>query len=211
MKQPITQTPYRRELKDKILQTAFREFTAKGVKAVRMDDIAELLSISKRTLFEIYGTKEALLLEMVKQHEDQLDNHMRTFMAEHPRNVMEILLEFLKLQMKELDNTNINFYEEIHKYKSVIDFLQTKHDRRNDYSRTFFREGIKEGYFRDDIDYDIVRVLGLNAMEKIMRTQLYKKYSLKRIYKNLVFLYLRGFCTIKGITILDEQLLNQFH
>lgn len=211
MKQPITQTPYRRELKDRILQAAFREFTSKGVKAVKMDDLAELLCISKRTLYEIYGTKETLLLEMVKQHEDHLDNHMRSFMMERPRNVMEILLEFYKLQMKELDNTSIAFYEEIHKYKSVIEFLETKHKRRHDYSQAFFKEGIKEGYFRDDIDYEIVQILGSNSMEKIMRAQLYKKYSLKRIYKNMVFLYLRGFCTLKGIHVVDEKLLGKFN
>ena len=58
MKKTCTQTLYRQELKGKILQTAMEEFTQKGVRAVKMDDIATRLSISKRTLYEIYSNKE---------------------------------------------------------------------------------------------------------------------------------------------------------
>ena len=39
MKKTCTQTLYRQELKGKILQTAMEEFTQKGVRAVKMDDI----------------------------------------------------------------------------------------------------------------------------------------------------------------------------
>lgn len=48
---------YREALKDKILETAMVAFAEKGIRAVKMDDIANSLSISKRTLYEIYGNK----------------------------------------------------------------------------------------------------------------------------------------------------------
>lgn len=57
---------YRNELKFRIIRTAMPLFKQKGIKAVRMDDIANILSISKRTLYEIYNNKEDLLLEGVK-------------------------------------------------------------------------------------------------------------------------------------------------
>ena len=43
---------YREELKQRIIDVAMKEFWQKGVKAVKMDDIANDLSISKRTLYE---------------------------------------------------------------------------------------------------------------------------------------------------------------
>ena len=48
---------YRTSLKDKILEAAMDAFTKNGIRAVKMDDIAMSLSISKRTLYEIYGGK----------------------------------------------------------------------------------------------------------------------------------------------------------
>ena len=41
-------------------------FAEKGIRAVKMDDIARMLTISKRTLYEIYPNKEELLLECFK-------------------------------------------------------------------------------------------------------------------------------------------------
>ena len=57
---------YRRGLKGKILETAMVMFAKNGIKAVRMDDIASSLNISKRTLYEIFENKEVLLFEGIK-------------------------------------------------------------------------------------------------------------------------------------------------
>ena len=43
-------TEYRKELKGRILEVAVDEFLKSGIRAVKMDDIARLLGISKRTL-----------------------------------------------------------------------------------------------------------------------------------------------------------------
>ncbi|MDE6806984.1 MAG: TetR/AcrR family transcriptional regulator, partial [Prevotella sp.] len=45
-------TDYRVSLKDRIVEKAFQLFTQQGIRAVKMDDIAHSLSISKRTLYE---------------------------------------------------------------------------------------------------------------------------------------------------------------
>ena len=47
-------TAYKKALKGRIMETAMKAFAERGVKAVKMDDIAQMLSISKRTLYEIY-------------------------------------------------------------------------------------------------------------------------------------------------------------
>ena len=50
-------TAYKRSLKGRILETAMKAFAERGVKAVRMDDVAQMLCISKRTLYEVYKDK----------------------------------------------------------------------------------------------------------------------------------------------------------
>ena len=62
-----TQTLYRQELKGRILEMAMQEFMTNGIRKVKMDDIARMLGISKRTLYEIYQDKEAILFEGLKR------------------------------------------------------------------------------------------------------------------------------------------------
>ena len=47
--------------KERIVEQTMEMFVTQGIKSVRMDDIARQLSISKRTLYEMFGDKEELL------------------------------------------------------------------------------------------------------------------------------------------------------
>ena len=49
--------------RDKIVARAAKLFEASGIKSIRMDDIAQDLSISKRTLYEMFANKEELLYD----------------------------------------------------------------------------------------------------------------------------------------------------
>lgn len=57
---------YRQELRNKIIDYAMAEFYKRGVKAVKMDEISRGLHVSKRTVYEIFGDKEELLLAGMK-------------------------------------------------------------------------------------------------------------------------------------------------
>ena len=47
--------------KERIIDQAMHMFVSQGIKSVRMDDIAQQLGVSKRTLYEMFGDKEGLL------------------------------------------------------------------------------------------------------------------------------------------------------
>ena len=70
-------TTYRKELRDRILVASMDEFRKLGIRQVKMDDIANKLAISKRTLYEIYANKEKLLLECIKQSEEKINQQDR--------------------------------------------------------------------------------------------------------------------------------------
>ena len=63
---------YRQELKNKIVNFAMGEFFKRGVKAVKMDEISQGLHVSKRTVYEIFGDKEELLLCGMKQQQEEV-------------------------------------------------------------------------------------------------------------------------------------------
>ena len=63
MQSSKSESSYRNALRGRILDVAMHAFATKGIRAVKMDDIAQSLTISKRTLYELYDNKEKLLLE----------------------------------------------------------------------------------------------------------------------------------------------------
>lgn len=197
------QTNYRTELPGKILKVAMREFLHRGVKSVKMDDIANSLGISKRTLYEIYSNKEELLLECMRHHEEEEDAHMSEYALNNNHNVIDIIIEFYKRQIIGVADITPAFFEELHKYKNVTIYLESKRKKRQIEAKQFFLRGVKEGYFRGDMDFDIVLKIGQASMEYAMLMEMYKDYSMKHLMHNIVFLMLRGLCTAEGIAKLD--------
>ncbi len=55
------------EIYNRVLDVAEREFQKHGIRAVRMDDIAHQLKMSKRTLYQFFADKESLLLATTKR------------------------------------------------------------------------------------------------------------------------------------------------
>lgn len=198
------QTSYRMELSGKILKAAMHEFLHNGVKSVKMDDIANLLGISKRTLYEIYSNKEELLLECVRMREAEYDRHMLEYCNSAAHNVIDIIIESYKYQMESVTDVSPAFFQEIGKYHNVIEFFDRRKQIRNRSSKEFFMRGVKEGYFRNDVDFDIVTRIGQLSMEYAMKTEMYKGYGMKHLLHNILFLLLRGICTPAGITKLDN-------
>ena len=70
----------KKEIQNLIVETAHRLFIERGIKDVKMDDIAAELSISKRTIYELFNDKEQLLHEvLIFQHELDCRTHKYIF------------------------------------------------------------------------------------------------------------------------------------
>ena len=196
-------TEYRHTLRERILEETLRRFEQEGIRAVKMDDIAAHLSISKRTLYEIFCDKECFIMETIMRRMSIKQHKMDDFLNRNP-NVMEIILEIYRQQVEELSHVNPLLYSELHKYKKVIACIQDNKRSNKDSALNFFNKGVEEGFFRSDVRYDILFELADAQMEYIMRTKFYMKYPFIDIYKNLLLVTVRGFATDKGLKILDE-------
>ena len=196
-------SPYRQQLKAQIIDTAMKAFAERGVRGVRMDEVASSLGISKRTLYEIYDTKEVLLYEGLKKYATRREEEIAAT-SKQCKNVMEIMLTIYKLKVEESQHVNIQFYKDVVKYPMVLQFMQEYNQRNRELSQQFIKRGIEEGYFRQDLDYDLAGRLFEALGQYVLYNQLYEKYTIQEIFHNLVFVSLRGVCTEKGITELDS-------
>lgn len=198
-------TAYKKLLKGRILETAMKAFAERGVKAVRMDDVAQMLGISKRTLYEIYRDKEELLYQGVMHFDQEAKKSMNAFIQQ-ASSVMDIILEAYQRRVLRTGTVNPLFYEDIQKYPKVTDYLNKEREHAYDQFLGFLQRGVREGYFRDDINYELVAQM-FNAINTFVMTQhLLSRYSIQQVFANMLLIPLRGFCTKKGLQVIDKSI-----
>ena len=195
---------YRKELKSRIIDYAMGEFYKRGVRAVKMDEISQGLHVSKRTVYEIFGDKEELLLAGLKIKSLEMREKLETYSCNVAHNVVDIIGYFYKLQMEVNSMVGVAFYEEIHRMPRVIEFFNQEHEREFADRVKFLKAGVEEGLFRQDIDYSLTMELLSASMSEIMRNQIYKKYSMQQIFDNFFLVIIRGFCTERGVALLNK-------
>lgn len=202
----------KQQLKEKVAQVAAVAFMQKGIKNVKMDDVAAELGISKRTLYELFSDKEELLLDVVKLHRKEMKNYMIS-VAEKAENVLEIIMSFYIRTTEDFQTTNILFFEEIKKYPQVTKFLEEGRKENAVSAVAFYRKGVEQGIFREDVNYEIVQEMIHGQMDMLMHNDIQKTYSMVEIFKTVVFMHLRGITTEKGLSIVDEFLeqMNELH
>ena len=92
----------REDARNSVIETATQMFHAQGIRNVTMDDIAHKLSMSKRTLYQLFTDKEDLLLACVIKHEGDVRTHLAAIISQSA-NVLDFLLIIFKAKMKEFD------------------------------------------------------------------------------------------------------------
>lgn len=195
---------YRKELKSRIIDYAMGEFYKRGVRAVKMDEISQGLHVSKRTVYEIFGDKEELLLAGLKIKSLEMREKLETYSCNVAHNVVDIIGYFYKLQMEVNSMVGVAFYEEIHRMPRVIEFFKQEHEREFADRVKFLKAGVEERLFCQDIDYSLTMELLSASMSEIMRNQIYKKYSMQQIFDNFFLVIIRGFCTERGAALLNK-------
>lgn len=194
-------------VKEHVIAAAAKAFMQKGIRTVRMDDIAVGLSISKRTLYELFHDKEDLLLDVMKLHREGMQEYM-TQVASKAENVLEVILKFYQRSAQDFQNTNRTFFEDIKKYPKVMAYINESRKENLDSAMEFYRKGVNQGIFRNDVNYDIVQAMVNEQMDLLLRSEICQSYSLAEIYETVVFMHMRGISTEKGLKIVDDFLLN---
>lgn len=203
--QPIQQ---RKEVREHIIEVASTLFNQHGIRSVTMDDIARTLTMSKRTLYQIFADKEQLLLACVMKHEEDVQLHMKElFSTTH--NVLEFLLKVFDDKMKELDEIQPNIYADMHKYPKVVAHIKAHQKAQEDESVEFLNKGIEQGMFRADVNFRIIARQLASSFDSIVHNGLADEYSQREIFANTVIPYFRGCATLKGIEMIDDFLNNE--
>jgi AcrR family transcriptional regulator len=185
------------ELRERIILAAVELFTTNGIKSITMDEIAASLGISKRTLYEVFPDKETLLEECILKGQREGEDFLKNVLATS-ENVLEVLLKCYQRSIEKFHATNKKFFEDIKKYPKAYELMTRRHNQDSEEAVNFFKEGVKQGIFRDDVNFAIINLLVREQIDLLMNTDICKEYSFLEVYESIMFTFLRGISTEKG-------------
>ena len=154
------------ETHDKILEGCETLFMKYGIRSVTMEDIARHLAVSKKTLYQHFADKDDLVYKMSEMY------LMRSFrqyqeIEKVSKNSIEELSKISVCMKRDLENLNPSMLFDLQKYHSKAWSLYNQHKIKiisHSVVRNI-RQGIDDGYYRSDINPEIMAITRLVLIE----------------------------------------------
>lgn len=198
-----------RSSKERIIAQAMQMFVTQGIKSVRMDDIAQHLGVSKRTLYELFEDKEELLY-LAMQHYSERDRLRWNELASRSGNVLDALFAVLGEVMANAEVAGCMMDNLQKFYPTVYDKLVRENmaKSRQDLSN-MLAQGIAEGFFLPTINVELaISVLYYTASALVARKELILPQGMteQEAFLQIISNFFRGISTAKGLQMIDEHL-----
>ena len=195
------------ELKDRIIEKAGDLFRLYGIKNVSMDEIASSMGISKRTIYENFKDKEDILLSVLRWFNETRKQIFETEFSQC-KNVVEVFIKLIE-HHEEAPPCSVKFFEDIQKYyPRANNMIRRNVQLSNVHLRNFLRQGIEEGYIREDLNVNVAAFLVEESTYTYIRASYLEKppFSFSELFYTMMINFVRGIMTGKGIGIIDDYL-----
>jgi AcrR family transcriptional regulator len=195
--------------KERIKRKADELFRLYGIRSVTMDAISAQLGISKKTLYQSFKDKSALVDEVIK---DILNQTVKSSsrckkMAENAVHEFFVGLEAMD-EIIAAVNPTILFDLEKGYPKSYKRFQNFKDEYLFNLIYDNIVWGKKDELYRKEIDEDIYARVRLEMIIMSFNEQLFPRtrYNFLQIQKESLFLFLYSLVTPKGLKLLQKYL-----
>jgi len=195
-------------MKEKIIGKSRELFLKLGFKSVTMDDIANEMAISKKTIYKYFSNKEVLITETTLIAHKEIHQIINTIIALN-HNAIQENFEIRKM-FQEMFNSSDNspvyqlkkHYPEI--YENVI---KREIEECNIWFKQNIEKGIAEGLYRKNINSQSYTSFYYNLVFSIKESTSSEREGQKLELEILEY-HLRAMATPIGVIELEKHLLN---
>jgi len=193
--------------KENIIQGSHDLFMRFGIKSVTMDDIAKHLAISKKTIYQYFRDKDDLVLQVTRTHLDREKEEIKAI-KEQTSNAVETLIEESLCLRKNITDMNPSVLFDLRKYhqEAWALYLESKQSVYIKSLKQTLDKGIVEGYFRPEIDPEILAILRVEQIQMSLENLIYprSRFEFKQVQLQLFDHFLNGLVAEKGKRLLKK-------
>ncbi|HAV53426.1 TetR/AcrR family transcriptional regulator [Aequorivita vladivostokensis] len=194
-------------MREKIIQKATSLFLKLGFKSVTMDDIANEMAISKKTIYTHFKNKTAL----VKACTCNVLHNITTGIDEicsQEQNPIEELYAIKKFVMETVETEQTSPQYQLQKYyPEISEGLKESHfEKMMECTRKNLKRGIDQGLYRSNLNIDFIARLYFLGIHGIKDQNLFpvEKFSTQFLTEEYLEYHIRGIVTSEGFLTLKK-------
>lgn len=196
------------EIKERILLVAKELFFKYGVRSVTLDEMARELGISKKTIYQHFIDKNQVVHEVISFFLKK-DKEYSEAIYKSAKDPIHEVIETTACIRENVANVNASLFHDIQKYHPKAWNLYLEQKRF--YFQIILRnlhEGIEQGYYRKEINPEIMAWMRLASIELAFNSDLFTKenFDFMEIQTQAIDHFIRGIVTEKGKQLYTEYL-----
>lgn len=199
------------DIQERILDTAFSLFCQFGTRSITMDDIAQRMGVSKKTLYAHFADKDELVTHAISRYLNELDNGCLEN-QDKAANAIDELFLVMEMLDKSFRNMNPIILFDLQKFhaKAYQVFQDYKHNNLQKTVRQNLERGVQEGLYRADFDIDIMTQYRMATSMLCFQPDIfpYGKYDLSKVQRILLEHFLYGIVSREGYKRVEENKLQ---
>lgn len=199
-------------MKNDILQKASDMFLTLGFKSVTMDDIANELGISKKTIYQHYGTKDDLVRATTIYLFETISAGIDEICAVN-KNPIEELFEIKEYVLRNLKNEDSSPFYQLQKfYPKIFATLKCKQFEKLDSCVIQnLKRGIDLELYRKEIDLEFIGRIYYTGINSLKDIEIFPEnmFNMRSLQEKFLEYHLRGIITEKGLTVLKQFITKQ--
>ncbi len=195
-----------------IIEKTGELFKKYGIKSVSMDDIAQQLSISKKTLYQYFKDKADLVVKVVQFHNCDTDQKFIDINNSN-LNAIDSLIEVSKHLIEIMKEINPPILYDLRKYYPELtrELIESRKEHVFSNIKTNLLKGIDEGLYREDLNPDIITSLYVKRMDDIFLEEDTALISFPQheVFSQLFIYHIRGIVSNKGLKYFENKIKNE--
>ncbi|WP_350284315.1 TetR/AcrR family transcriptional regulator [uncultured Croceitalea sp.] len=194
-------------MREKILHTATDLFLNLGFKSVTMDDLANEMGISKKTIYSHFENKTKLVQESTMNLFMSISNGIDEICA-LGKNPIEEIYEIKRLVMVHLKNEASSPEFQLQKYYPTVhhNLRKRQFEVMQDCVKDNVKRGIEMGIYRENLNIEFVVRIYFSGVTSIKDSRLFPNtmFTVRNLMDHYLEYHLRGIVTPKGRKILNN-------
>lgn len=173
-----------------------------------MDDVARALAVSKKTLYQYFTNKDELVTEVVVLH---MEGEKQEFseIINVSSNAIEELYRLSKCMRKHIFKINPALLFDLQKYHTEAwgVFQAYKHEFIQGQIKHNLERGIKEGYYRAELNAEVLSILRMETIQLLFSEQLFprSKFEFVEVQMQVFDHFVHGILSEKGRQLYQQH------
>lgn len=194
-------------MQEQIIEKATEMYLTLGFKSVTMDDIANEMGISKKTIYQHFANKNDLVEAVTMQMFDTISCGIDQICLEDKNPITEIF-EIKNFVMQNLKDEKASPIYQLQKYfpKTFKCLRNKQFDKMEDCVIRNLKKGIELGLYRNDLNLDFVSRIYYSGIHSTKDKEVFPDTMFNAVQLEEMYLeyHLRGIVTEKGLKVLEK-------